>query len=151
MGYVYLLIVAFLFSFGGTAVKLIKPYFNPYMITFLRFFVRVLWLIGLKAVTRRRTRKDFRAQLRAHGGWLIFGAVAKLLSYITENVALSVGGSYGNILTQPAQIIMLTLLSVLVLREKMSGEKWVGMGLCIVGILLISGNGLPLGRLWGET
>lgn len=151
MGYVYLLIVAFLFSFGGTAVKLIKPYFNPYMITFLRFFVGVLWLLGLKAVTRRHTRKDFKAQLRAHGGWLIFGAVAKLLSYITENVALSVGVSYGNILTQPAQIIMLTLLSVLVLREKMSGEKWVGMGLCIVGILLISWNGLPPEALLGEN
>ena len=71
MGYVYLLMVAFFFSFGGTSVKLIKPYFNPYMITFLRFFVGVLWLLGLKAVTHRRSRKDFLAQLRAHGGWLV--------------------------------------------------------------------------------
>ena len=66
-------------------------------------------------------------------------------------MALSVGVSYGNILTQPAQIIMLTMLSVLVLHEKMSAEKWVGMGLCIGGILLISWNGLPLEELLGEN
>ena len=150
MGYLYLMMVAFFFSFGGTCVKLIRPYFNPYMITFLRFFIGVLWLLLLKAVSRRRTRADFRAQLWAHWPWLVLGATAKLLSYITENVALSEGVSYGNILTQPAQIILVTILGVTVLREKMSGEKWTGMALCLLGILLISWNGLPPEALMGE-
>lgn len=150
MGYLYLMLVALFFSFGGTSVKLIRPYFNPYMITFLRFFVGVMWLLGLKAVRRQRFRADFWRQFRAHGGWLVFGAAAKLLSYITENIALSVGVSYGNILTQPAQMILMTVLGVVALHEGMSGGKWAGMALCILGILLISWNGQPLGALLGD-
>ena len=37
MGYVYLLCVALMFSFGGTCVKLISPYYAPEFITFFRF------------------------------------------------------------------------------------------------------------------
>ena len=47
MGYLYLIMVALFFSFGGTSVKLIRPFFSPYMITFFRFFVAVFWLLGL--------------------------------------------------------------------------------------------------------
>lgn len=149
MGYVYLIMVALFFSFGGTSVKLIRPFFSPYMITFLRFFVAVLWLICLKAVKRQRFRADFWPNLKKHWKWLAFGACAKLAAYLMENAALSVGVSYGNILTQPAQMILLTLLGVTVLKEKMSGAKWAGVAFCIIGILLISWNGLPLDALVG--
>ena len=110
MGYVYLVMVALFFSFGGTSVKLIRPYFSPYMITFLRFFVAVFWLVGLKAVKRQSFRADFWPNLKKHWKWLAFGACAKLAAYLMENAALSVGVSYGNILTQPAQMILLTVL-----------------------------------------
>ncbi len=142
--------VALFFSFGGTSVKLIRPYFSPYMITFLRFFVAVFWLTGLKLVKRQRLRPDFRAALKKHWKWLAFGACAKLAAYLMENAALSVGVSYGNILTQPAQMILLTVLGVTVLKEKMSVSKWAGVGCCVSGILLISWNGLPLDALVGE-
>ena len=147
MGYVYLLMVALFFSFGGTCVKLIRPFFSPYMITFLRFFVGVLWLLGLKAVRRQKTRADFRRALRTGWKWLLLGAAAKLLAYLTENTALSIGVSYGNILTQPSQMILLTALGVTVLRERMNGAKWAGMALCVAGILLISWNGASLEEL----
>lgn len=147
MGYLYLMMVALLFSFGGTCVKMIRPYFTPPMITFMRFFVGVFWLLALKAVRRQRIRPDFRAALSRRWGWLLFGAVTKLLAYITENTALSIGVSYGNILTQPVQIVLLTVLGVAVLKERMSGWKWAGVALCVTGILLISWNGLPFSQL----
>ena len=150
VGYVYLVMVALFFSFGGTSVKLIRPYFSPFMITFLRFFVAVFWLIGLKAVKRQRLRADFWPSFKAHWKWLVFGSCAKLAAYIMENIALSVGVSYGNILTQPAQMILLTVLGVVVLHEKMSAAKWAGVACCVTGILLISWNGLPLDALLGE-
>ena len=50
MGYVYLLCVALMFSFGGTCVKLISPYFNASWITFFRFFIGVVWLLILKCI-----------------------------------------------------------------------------------------------------
>ena len=150
MGYVYLVLVALFFSFGGTSVKLIRPYFSPFMITFLRFFVAVFWLTGLMLVKRRRLRADFWPSFKKHWKWLAFGACAKLAAYIMENVALSVGVSYGNILTQPAQMILLTVLGAVVLHETMSAVQWAGVACCVSGILLISWNGLPLEALLGE-
>ena len=147
MGYVYLILVALFFSFGGTCVKLIRPFFAPSMITFMRFSVGVLWLLSLKTVTRRRLRPGFGAAFRKHWKWLTFGAAAKFLAYTTENIALSIGVSYGAILTQPSQMILLTLLSVTALREKMNVAKWTGILFCVFGILLISWNGLPLAAL----
>ena len=147
MGYVYLIVVALFFSFGGTCVKLIRPSFSPSMITFMRFFVGVLWLLALKAVTRKRLRPGFKDALKKHWKWLVFGAAAKFLAYTTENIALSIGVSYGAILTQPAQMVLLTLLSVTVLREKMTAARWAGIICCVLGILLISWNGLPLSAL----
>ena len=149
MGYLYLLFVALLFSFGGTCVKLIRPFFTPSMITFMRFFVGVGWLIGLKGVRRQRFRADFPQKLKRKWGWLIFGAASKFLAYTTENIALSVGVSYGNILTQPVQIILLTVLGVTVLRESMNAMKWTGITCCVIGILLISWNGMPLDTMLG--
>ena len=49
MGYLYLLCVALMFSFGGTCVKLIKPYFGPSYITCFRFLVGVVFLLLLNA------------------------------------------------------------------------------------------------------
>ena len=142
-----------MFSLGGTCVKLIRPYFSASMITFFRFFVGVLWLLGLKALRQQKFRADFRTHFRKGWKWLAAGAAAKLLAYLTENTALSIGVSYGNILTQPVQLILLTVLGVTALGEKFSRRKWAGMGLCAFGILLISWNGLSLqemlsGNLW---
>ncbi len=144
MGYILQLTVALLFSFGGTCVKLIRPYFRPSMITFMRFAVGVCWLLLLKLALRRPFRADFLRSLRAHWKWLVIGAVSKFLAYTAENTALSIGVSYGNILVQPVQMILLTLLGVFALKESMSSQKWIGVSLCAGGILLISWNGLSL-------
>ena len=151
MGYVYLMMVALFFSFGGTCVKMIKPYFDPSMITFMRFFVGVLWLLLLKAVKHQSFRSDFRASLRSHWKWLIFGALSKFASYMAENTALSIGVSYGNILVQPVQMILMTVLGATVLHEAMNRYKWSGVVLCVSGILLISWNGLSLDAFLGQN
>ncbi len=142
MGYVYQMMVALFFSFGGTCVKMIRPFFPPSMITFMRFLVGILWLLLLKAVTRRRFRPDFAASLRAGWPWLLIGAVSKFLAYTAENIGLSVGLSYGNILLMPVQMVLLTVLSATVLHEGISRAGLAGIGLCVTGILLISWNGL---------
>ena len=151
MGYLYLGLVALLFSFGGTCVKLIRPFFTPSMITFLRFLVGVFWLLGLKLMLRQRFREVFAAALKSKWGWLLFGAAVKYLAYITENTALSAGVSYGNILTRPVQIIVHTVLGVFVLRERMNAAKWTGIALCVSGILLITWNGTPADQLLSDN
>ena len=147
MGYIYLILVALFFSFGGTCVKMIKPFFQPSMITFMRFFVGVLWLLGLKAVKRQPFRSDYKQSLGKKWGWLLFGAVSKFLAYTVENTALSIGVSYGNILVHPVQIVLLTILGATVLKEKMNAAKWTGVICCVIGVLLISWNGMSISTL----
>ena len=73
--------------------------------------------------------------------------MSKLGAYLTENTALSLGVSYGNILTQPAQMILLTVIGVLVLGEKLTISKTIGLILCVLGILSISLNGKSFAQL----
>ncbi|MBQ9210679.1 MAG: DMT family transporter [Clostridia bacterium] len=151
MGYIYLLLVALMFSLGGTSVRMIRPFFSPSMITLMRFVVGVFWLLMLKLVKKKRFQPDFAQAFRKHWKWLAFGAVAKMVAYSLENIGLSIGVSYGNILTQPAQMILLTVLGVLVLKEGMNAWKWTGVILCVTGILLISWNGLSVDAFLGEN
>lgn len=151
MGYLYLFCVALMFSFGGTCVKLISPYFGPGYITFFRFAVGVLCLLLLKAALRQHFRKDMFSALKVLGGWILFGAAAKWLAYLTENYALSHGPSYGNIVTQPAQTIFLTLASVILFKEKLPFKKVLCILLCMSGVLCISWNGRSLGDFFQEN
>ena len=151
MGYLYLLAVALMFSFGGSCVKTIRPCFTPPMITLLRFSVGVGWLLLLKAVRRQRFRADFAGNCRRCWRLLLLGAVSKWGAYLLENTALSIGVSYGNILTQPVQMVLLAVLGAVALHEALDGGKRAGVALCVVGILLISWNGLSLSEFLGDN
>ena len=140
MGILCLLLTAVLFSFSGLCAKLISPYFLPPMVSFLRFFVGVLWLLAVKLVRRRPFRADFRASLLRLWPWLLLGAAGKWIAYLTENTGLALGLSYGNILTTPVQLVFLTLVGVFVLREALSRKEAAGVALCLAGILMISAN-----------
>lgn len=151
MGYLYLICVAMMFSFGGTCVKLISPYFAPEFITFFRFVVGVGFLLLLKTIKGQKFPKDFKSILKSSWKWILFGAAAKWLAYLTENYALSHGPSYGNIVVQPVQTIFLTLSSVLLFKEKISKKQIGCIGLCMAGVLLISWNGRSLSEFMGEN
>lgn len=151
MGYFYLFAVAFMFSFGGTCVKLISPHFGPAYISFFRFAVGVCFLLLLKMIRRQHFRQDFLSTARQVLGWLLFGAAAKWVAYLTENYALSHGPSYGNIVTQPAQTIFLTLSSVYLFREKLPPRKLFCILLCMGGVLCISWNGRPVEVFFQEN
>lgn len=143
MGVLYLLIVAFLFSFGGTCAKTIAPYFSSEYISFFRFLFGVFFLFLLKLLTRHRFAPNFREQLKRFRPWLLMGGVGKEISYLCENYALTHGLSYGNILTQPAQLLFITFVSVVFMREKLSKQRAFFILPCILGVLVVSWNGRP--------
>lgn len=151
MGYLYLLCVALMFSFGGTCVKLTSPYFGAAYITFFRFAVGVGFLLLLKLIKRQHFRADYLPSIKLFWGWILFGAAAKWLAYLTENTALSHGPSYGNIVVQPAQTISLTLASVFLFKEKLSPKKILCIFLCLGGVLCISWNGRSLDAFFHEN
>lgn len=144
MGYLYLLCVALMFSFGGTCVKIISPYFGPEYITFFRFIFGVAFLLLLKAWKKDHFPENFRKLLKQNWRWILFGGIVKWLAYFTENYALTHGLSYGNIVTQPVQVIFITLSSVILFKDKLSLRQIFCIFLCIGGVLCISWNGRPL-------
>lgn len=143
MGYVYLLFVAFMFSFVGTCVKTVSPHFSPEFVTFFRFSIGVLFLLLLKLIKNRKIHFDFFC-LKAVLPWVIFGGVVKWLAYLMENIALAQGASYSNIVLQPAQTITITVVSIVLFKEKFTLRKLICILMCMTGVLCISWNGRPL-------
>lgn len=151
MGYLYLLTVAMMFSFGGTCNRMISPYFSPSYIAFFRFFFGVIFLLLLKLILRQPFRKDSRKIMRTVFWWLLFGAAAKWLAYLLENIGFTLGPSYGNIVTQPAQAIFITIASVVMFHDRLSGKQLFCIALCVCGVLCISWNGKDLSSFFHEN
>ena len=139
MGYVYLILQAILFSFGGILIKLTGQMFSPFMTSFLRFVLGIMILRCLLLFKKGRTR------------WLslnriiIFGGLMKAMHYLGENYGVVKGFSYGNIVVWPVQTIAVLLVSVFVFHEKVKRNAIAGAVFCILGIVLISWNGAPKG------
>lgn len=139
MGYVYLIIQAVMFSFGGILIKLAGQTFSPFMTSFLRFAIGILFLRCLLLV---RGRRACRLSLNRI---IIFGGLMKALHYLGENYGVEKGFSYGNIVIWPVQTVVVLLVSVFVFHEKVKIKAIVGAVFCILGIGLISWNGAPTG------
>ena len=106
MGYVYLIIQAVMFSFGGILIKLAGQTFSPFMTSFLRFAIGILFLRCLLLV---RGRRACRLSLNRI---IIFGGLMKALHYLGENYGVEKGFSYGNIVIWPVQTVVVLLVSV---------------------------------------
>ncbi|TVY10798.1 DMT family transporter [Paenibacillus cremeus] len=141
MGYVLLILATLCWSFVGTLVKTAAMSFDSATITFARFAVGIVFLGGFLLIKYRRI------QLRFGMKWIWIGALGKCCNYFFENVALSIGYSYGNILVGPIQTVLLLLFSAFWFKERVSPRGWAAAVLCIAGVLLISWNGLPLSVL----
>lgn len=138
MGILLVLLATLGWSLVGILVKLSNTMVDTSVITFARFAVGVLFLAGLLLI------KDGKLSLRSNMKWIWLGAAGKSCNYLFENVAISMGYAYGNIIVSPIQMIALMLISLFWLKETVSRKGWYSAALCLVGIVLISWNGQPL-------
>ena len=71
--------------------------------------------------------------------FLIGGLLFVLAAYIYRQTIISIGNlSIANIIWQVATILLVTLLSVCVFKETLTSNQWLGIGLVIIGIVLIT-------------
>lgn len=141
MGYVLLLLATIAWSFVGVLVKTASTMVDSSIITFARFFFGVVFL-GIFLFIR-----DSKFNLRLGLKWIWIGAIGKAVNYIFENIALMIGYSYGNLIVQPVQTIVLLIAAGLVLKERVSPSGWVAAAFCVAGVLVVGWNGLPLDEL----
>ena len=143
MGYVYLLLQALIFSFGGILIKTAAQCFSPFMVSFLRFALGVLFLLALQIIRGRRPRLVLLNRV------IVFGGIAKTLHYLGENYGVTHGFSYGNVVIWPVQTVVILLISVLFLRERVTKQAVAGAFLCVTGIGLLTWNGAPPEAFFG--
>ncbi|GAA4833694.1 hypothetical protein GCM10023310_08900 [Paenibacillus vulneris] len=141
MGYFLLFLATLSWSFVGILVKTASGMVDSTTITFARFALGIVFL-GILLLL-----KDGRIKLRGNMKWIWLGALGKSCNYFFENLALSIGYSYGNILVGPIQTVILLLVSAFYFKERVSARGWAAAGLCIGGVLMISWNGLPLHQM----
>ena len=138
MGYVYLLLQALIFSFGGILIKTTATSFSPFMVSFMRFVLGVAFLSLLQLVRGKRPHLTLANRL------VVFGGIDKTLHYLGENYGVMHGFSYGNVVIWPVQTVVVLLISTFVLKEKVTWRAVAGAFLCVSGIVLLTWNGMPL-------
>lgn len=133
-----LLLASIMWSFVGTLVKTATTMFNSSYISFFRFFFGIVFL------TIFIFWRDKKINIHWRNKWIWIGAFGKCCNYIFENIGLSMGSSYGNIMSVPFQAVMMLLISIFYFKDKIKKMHWVGVALSILGISLVSWNGVSL-------
>lgn len=143
MGYVYLLLQALIFSFGGILIKTTSASFSPFMVSFMRFVLGVAFLSLLQLVRGKKPHLTLANRV------VVLGGIAKTLHYLGENYGVMHGFSYGNVVIWPVQTVVVLLISTFVLKEKVTWRAVAGAFLCVSGIVLLTWNGMPLNDFVG--
>lgn len=142
LGYIYLIISTMMWSFVGFLVKTASFSFDSYTISFARFFLGVIIIIIYAKLSRTKISWNFTSRLI----WL--GAVGKGINYLCENIAISLGYSYSNIIVLPMQMIVLALISLFIFKQALRGVEWLAITLCLIGMLLVQWNGVSMTELF---
>ena len=136
-GYVFLILQAVIFSFGGLMIKSVGTMFSPFLTSCLRFTIGIAILLTIQKI------RDGRIHLTFLRSVIILGGICKAVHYLGENFGVMRGFSYGGVLVWPVQTIVVFLISVFFYKEKTTLRTILGTALCILGIGLISWNGAP--------
>lgn len=142
MGLFLLLLCTLMWSFVGVLVKSASFMVDSWWITFFRFSIGVLFL-GLFVWW-----KEGRLRLSWRNQWIWIGAGGKALNYIFENIGVSAGYAFGNIVLFPLQTLFLLMLTIFALKQE-KANRWtaVSVVLCMAGVVLVGWNGVPMEQL----
>lgn len=107
---------------------------SPFVVVSLRLIISVL------ALTPFAISKGFRLKMIFRKDYILYGLTGIALYYGPATIGLSLSSSANAALIQAIIPAVVALLSVLILKEKLSTPHAFGIGLSIAGILLVSGN-----------
>jgi len=130
-----------MWSLVGVLVKAASSMVDSSIITLSRFLFGVLFLGAFLLI------KDKKIKVVLKSPWIWIGALGKCCNYIFENLGISIGFAYGNIIVMPLQSLILLVISTLFFKEKLTAKHWFAAGLCFIGVFFVSWNGLPLSVL----
>jgi len=142
LGYLMLVLCTIMWSFVGVLVKLASHWVDSSIISFCRFFFGIIFLGGYLIIRDKKLGLNWSVKLI----WI--GAIAKSVNYIFENLGVSMGYAYSQVLVYPASITFLVLITCFYFKEKITPSTWVAIGMCLVGMCFVTWNGKPLSLLY---
>lgn len=141
MGVIYVLIAALMWSIVPVLVKSASFMVDSYTITFSRFFFGIILLFLFVWIRQGKVKIGWKDK------WIWYGALGKAINYIFENLGISIGYAYEQIVVMPMGMIYMLFVSVLLFKEKLNRYSIVACILSVIGILLVSWDGMPLEQL----
>ncbi len=107
---------------------------SPFLVVTLRLIISVI------ALTPFALKQGFRLPIIFQKEYLLYGLTGIALYYGPATIGLSLSSTANAALIQAVIPAVVALLSVVILKEKITTPHSIGIGLSIAGILLISGN-----------
>lgn len=136
MGILLVLICTIMWSFVSIFVKTASVMVDSFTISFFRFFFGVVFLFLIVWFRQGKVRIDWKEK------WIWYGALGKASSYIFENLGISIGYAFEQVLVNPMTMLCMMFTSIVIFRERFTIFHAVASFLCISGILLLKLNGL---------
>jgi drug/metabolite transporter (DMT)-like permease len=141
MPYILVLLIALMWSFVGVLVKYAAMMVDSGTITLCRFLFGVFFLALLLKAKQQKILFYWKNK------WVWIAAIGKCVNYIFENIAISIGFAYGNVIVLPVQTMFLSFISILYFKEELYFRKISAVLLCVIGVMLVSWKGAPLSEL----
>ena len=132
-GRIALILTAIIWGSALVVTKSLLQEIGPFTAAVLRF------LIAWGILAPFAYRQGYRLSLAVRPAFLLFGLTGIALYIAMTNLGLVYTGASSAALVQASTPAVTTLLSVLVLKERVSRMQLLGIGLSIAGLLLVTG------------
>ena len=135
MGIIYVLITALLFTTYEPVTKLFAEAINPYAITAIRFLIGALVLLPFSILEIKKKKIKLNPKDLLVMGTL--GTVFICGSMVVLQIAVKLAESPALIaIIFSSNSILTIVLSAIFLKARMTKVKWLGVALCVVGVLI---------------
>lgn len=125
------------------------PAFSAAFISAARLWIAAAIFIIIRAVYARRSGRPFHVRV-THYGWLLIAAAALCFNYIFYAIGLRYTTAGATSIVSQVHPIATVLLAALLLNERLTRQKVVGMLLAITGVLLVVFHGESLHDLFAS-
>jgi drug/metabolite transporter (DMT)-like permease len=152
MGVVYVLSAVVLWSFVPLVIKLVIGTFSPALIACSRFAAATVFLAAThhaRSLRRPRARAGDERPLRWPGrrGWLLIGGLGIAGNYTLYALSLGFTTASAAALLVESSVIGLGILGPLVLKERVSAIRAMGMASAFAGVCIVAWNGQDVSAL----
>jgi len=149
MAYLFWTIALVLFSSLEVVSKPIMNLVNPYMMTFMRFFIGGLFLFIIsffmkKSKSKKMDKKDFLIVI-------LIGCLNCIISMTLLQLSVKVGNASSAAVLISTNPIFTAIFATIIIKENINQRKKIGITIGLAGILIFGFGMIEFGVVEGDT